>query len=50
MKKLLTRLFCSVGYHSWTWKLHRVFEYETEPITGDIPDRAICSRCGIKYK
>lgn len=46
MKKIL----CFLGFHTWQWTLLRVSEHETEPLTGSIPDRAICKHCEIKYK
>jgi hypothetical protein len=43
------RFLCWIGWHSWTWTLTRVGEFQTEPITDEIPDRAVCLHCGVKY-
>ena len=42
---LLGKLKCFIGYHKWTYNLKDV-KYVDDPI----PDSAICSRCGAKYK
>lgn len=44
------KILCFIGWHSWTWTLRRVSEHQTEPITGKIPDRAVCMYCGIVYR
>ena len=44
MKKIL----CKIGWHRWFWTLMRLSEYETEPMTDKIPNRAVCEWCGKK--
>lgn len=43
------RLFCFFGWHSWVWTLRKVSDFQTEPVTAEIPDRAVCKYCGIKF-
>ncbi|MBI4029092.1 MAG: hypothetical protein HY376_01885 [Candidatus Blackburnbacteria bacterium] len=44
------KLLCKIGYHRWSWMLQKGKDgIITEPLTGKIPDRAECYRCGIKY-
>ena len=47
MEKIKRKLLCFIGYHSWEWKLN-IEGNITEPLTGKIPDRAICEYCKIK--
>ena len=46
---IISKITCFIGWHSWTWTLNKVSEFETEPVTGEIPDRAICNKCGRNY-
>lgn len=40
---------CFLGWHSWTWTLEKVNEFITEPLTDNIPDRAVCEYCQKEY-
>lgn len=47
----MDKVLCKIGWHSWTWKLSVENGIaETVRLNGDIPDRATCKKCGIKYK
>jgi hypothetical protein len=44
--KLNKDIRCMIGWHRWTWKL----QWDEIIYLKQIPDRAVCSRCGAKYK
>lgn len=45
----MRKILCFIGYHSWTWTLREVANNITEPITGAIPNRAVCKYCKKTY-
>ena len=48
-ERLIKKMLCDFfGYHSWQWTLKKEGNV-CEPITGEIPDRAICKRCGAVF-
>ena len=48
-EKIINKLLCLRGYHSFTWTLKQSNGI-CEPITGKIPARAVCSRCNKTFK
>lgn len=51
MKKMIGKIFCSLGYHSWTCKIQDyIDEFGFVPLDSRVPKVSKCSRCNKNYE
>jgi hypothetical protein len=51
MKKMIGKIFCSLGYHIWTYKLEDcINEFGYVPLDSRLPSTSKCSRCNKNYE